>query len=141
MRNINIITMDHVKYSAFVVARKIMSWDEPIPEFETRYKNSLESCIITPFQKFNGKFLYSSFVDKSAILFYLMIKNHPFKNGNKRMALMTLLTFLFLNNKWLKVDIKVLYNLTVWTASSPSDAKEELIGYIKKFIKKNLIAF
>jgi death-on-curing protein len=53
-----------------------------------------------------GKRLYPTLVATAAILFYLMIKNHPFQNGNKRIAITTLLTFLYNNNKWLRADIQ-----------------------------------
>lgn len=73
------------------------------------------------------------------MLFYLMIKNHPFVNGNKRIAMTTLLTFLYANNKWLKVDTQVMYNFTVWVAQSPPEFKEEVVKAIEKFIKKHII--
>ncbi|MCX6785530.1 MAG: Fic family protein [Candidatus Komeilibacteria bacterium] len=50
-----------------------------------------------PYQTFGGKQLYPGLIKKSAILFYLMIKNHPFQNGNKRIAMTTLFYFLYKN--------------------------------------------
>lgn len=75
---------------------------------------------------------------KAAVLFYLLIKNHPFQNGNKRIAATSLLVFLFLNKKWLEVDNQTLYNTARWVAESPPEAKEEIVRFIEKFIKKNL---
>ncbi|MFH1412441.1 MAG: type II toxin-antitoxin system death-on-curing family toxin [bacterium] len=138
MRTIIQITVDKIKFIAHRLAIDTMSWDEPIPEFETRFPNILESCIMTPFQKFNKKYLYPGLIAKTAILFYLLIKNHPFQNGNKRIAITTLLIFLYLNKKWLSVDKKVLYNTAVWVAQSPPEAKEEIVKYTEKFIKKNI---
>ena len=108
-----LITIEEVRYIAHRLAANTMGWDEPIPEFDTRYPNVLESCISVPFQKYEKKFLYKGLCGKAAILFYLLIKNHPFQNGNKRVAVTALLVFLFLNEKWLKVDKKVLYNTAV----------------------------
>lgn len=68
-----------------------------------------------------------------------MIKNHPFQNGNKRIAITTLFVFLHKNKKWLKVNIQELYNFTVWVASSPQKVKEETVGVIGKFLKSYLI--
>jgi death-on-curing protein len=73
----------------------------------------------TPFQTFGGKFLYPRFLTRGSMLFYFMIKNHAFENANKRIAITTLLTFLYTNKKWLKADIQELYNFTVWLAQSP----------------------
>ena len=77
------LSVKEIKFGAHTLASKTMSWNEPIPEFSTRYPNILESCITVPFQKYGGKELYRGLAAKAAILFYLMIKNHPFQNGNK----------------------------------------------------------
>jgi len=68
-----------------------------------------------------------------------LIKNHPFQNGNKRIAITTLLVFLDKNDKWLRVDNVEFYNFAVWVASSPADVKEETVAAIEKFVKKNLV--
>lgn len=130
------MTVDEIKYTALRLAKDTMSWDEPIPEFETRYPHILESCIITPFQRFNNKFLYKGLTGKAALLFYLLIKNHPFQNGNKRIAITTLLIFLLINGYWLKADTMTLYNTALWVARSPADGKDEVIKYIRKFVEK-----
>jgi len=139
MSKIKQISVGQIKYTAHILAVKTMSWDEPIPGFDTRHPHVLESCIITPFQKFDKKVLYKGLCEKAAVLFYLLIKNHPFQNGNKRIAVTSLLIFLLLNNKWLKVDKKILYNTSVWIAESPPEAKEEAVKYLGKFIKKYLV--
>lgn len=72
------------------------------------------------------------------MLFYLMIKNHPFENGNKRIAMTTLLTFLYANNKWLKADTQELYNFTKWIAESPAQFKDEVVKAIEKFLKSHI---
>jgi len=135
------LKIEEIKYLAHRLALDTMSWDEPIPEFETRYPNVLESCIATPFQKFERHSLYSGVNGKGAVLFYLLIKNHPFQNGNKRLAVTSLLIFLFKNDKWLKVDSKELYNLAVWVAQSPTLAKDQMLIFISNFIKKYLASF
>lgn len=60
-------------------------------------KGLLESALAQPQQTFNGCYLYRTIFDKAAILLYSMIKNHPFIDGNKRMALTTASVFLTLN--------------------------------------------
>ena len=133
------ITIDIIQFTAHRLASKLMGWDEPIPEFETRYPNILESCINVPFQKFNRKYLYQGLAGKAAVLFYLMIKNHPFMNGNKRVAVTTLFVFLALNKKWIRVDNKELYNFAVWVAGSNAKLKNEVIKVVEGFIKMHLI--
>lgn len=134
----HIITIADVEYLAFQLAKEHLSFDEPIPDFSTRFPNVLESCVVTPFQSFSGKALYPTLVAKASIFFYLMIKNHPFQNGNKRIAITTVLTFLFSNGKWLKADAQELYNFTVWVAQSPSEFKEQVVSAIQQFIRGHL---
>jgi len=129
------ITVKQVEHITFRVAQEVWSFNEPIPNFSTRLPNILESCLATPFQTFGGKFLYPSFLTRASMLFYFMIKNHPFQNGNKRVATTTLFTFLFVNKKWLIADTQELYNFTVWVAQSPPQFKDEVIKAIEKFLK------
>ena len=133
------ITVKEVEYIAFRLAKELLSFNEPIPDFSTRFPNILESCLSVPFQIFGGKSLYPTLASKAAILFYLMIKNRPFQNGNKRIAMTTLFVFLYKNKKWLKVDTQELYNFTVWVASSPPSVKDQTVKAIEKFLKDHLV--
>ncbi len=135
------ITEEQVQLTAFKLAQKHLAFDEPIPDFKTRFSNILESCITLPFQKVYGKQLYPKLVDKAAILFYLMIKNHPFQNGNKRIALTTVLMFLSKHNKWLRSDTKDLYNFTIWVARSKAEDKDFVLLAAKQFFTKHLVKF
>ena len=133
------ITVKEVEYIAFRLAQERLSFDEPIPDFSTRFPSILESCLAAPFQSFSQKSLYPTLLSKASILFYLMIKNHPFQNGNKRIAMTTLFVFLYKNKKWLKVDTQELYNFTVWIAQSPPKFKEETVKAIEKFLKAYMV--
>ena len=133
------ITLKELEYIAFKLAQETMSFNEPIPDFSTRFPNILESCLAIPFQTFAKKSLYSTFLAKASMLFYLMIKNHPFQNGNKRIAMTTLFVFLYKNKKWIKVDAQELYNFTVWIASSPAKFKDEAVKAIEKFLKESIV--
>jgi death-on-curing family protein len=133
------ITIKEVEYTAFRLAKELLTYNEPIPDFGTRFPNILESCLATPFQKFSKKSLYPGLISKASILFYLMLKNHPFQNGNKRIAVTTLLVFLYMNKKWIKADIQEMYNFAVWVAQSPAPFKEEVVKAIEKFLKSHLI--
>lgn len=134
------ITLAEVEYIALRLAKELLEFDEPIPDFSTRFPNTLESCLAVPFQKFTRKDVYKGLIVKASILFYLLIKNHPFQNGNKRIAMTTLFVFLYKNQKWLKVDEKELYNFAVWVAQSPARLKDEVVKGIEKFLKTYLVA-
>ncbi|MBS3819401.1 type II toxin-antitoxin system death-on-curing family toxin [bacterium] len=133
------IHVKEVEYIAFRLAKERLAFDKPIPNFSTRYPHILESCLATPFQSFSKKSLYPGLLSKASILFYLLIKNHPFQNGNKRIAMTTLLVFLYKNKKWIKVDNQELYNFTVWVAQSPPKVKDETVKAIEKFLKTHMV--
>lgn len=133
------LTLQQVEYVAFRLAKELLSYDEPIPDFGTRFPHILEGCIAQPFQSFGGRRFYGGLVGKAAILFYLMIKNHPFQNGNKRIAMATLFYFLHKNNKWLRVDNQELYNFAKWVAASNAKLKDETVAAAEKFIQTYLV--
>jgi death-on-curing family protein len=134
------ITVRDVEHVAVRLAVELLSFSEPIPDYSTRFPNILESCLAAPFQTFDGKSLYPTLLDKAALLFYLMIKNHPFRNGNKRIAMTTLFVFLYMNKKWLRVDPQALYNFTVWIAASPASLKDDTVRGIARFMKIHLMS-
>lgn len=134
-----IITVAQVEEIAHKMAKIQMDWDEPIPDFGTRYPGKLESCLVQASQTYNKKDLYPTMNDKASVMFYLLIKNHPFFNGNKRMAVTTTITFLLLNRKWLKVENEQLYNLAVWVAKSDPQGMDGVVLAIKKILSRNLI--
>lgn len=138
-QTISKLTLKDVEYIAFSLAQETLSFNEPIPDFSTRYPDRLESCISAPFQTFDKKDLYKSLYAKASVIFYLMNKNHPFQNGNKRLAMTTLFVFFAMNKKWLKVDLQELYNFAIWVASSPPIAKDEVIHTIQKFLKRYVV--
>ncbi|OGD37126.1 MAG: hypothetical protein A2V45_13530 [Candidatus Aminicenantes bacterium RBG_19FT_COMBO_58_17] len=132
------ISVKEVEYIAFRLAQEWLSFNEPIPDFSTRFPNILESCLAAPFQSFSRKSLYPTLISRAGMLFYLLIKNHPFQNGNKRIAITALLVFLYKNRKWIEVDTQELFNFTVWIAQSPARYKEEAVWAIEKFLKDHI---
>lgn len=138
-KNVKKITIEEVEGFSWSFANEHLEWGEPIPKFGTRNPGVLEGCLNSPFQSLSGKDLYPSLLDKAAILFYLMIKDHPFQNGNKRIALLTLLLFLYKNGKWVEVDIETLYELTKIVAKSKPEEKNQVVKEIKGFIEEFIV--
>lgn len=130
-------TLAEVEYVAFRLAKELMEYGEPIPPFDTRYPDKLESCLQTPFQTFNKRGLYKTFEKKASILFYLMIKNHPFQNGNKRVAVVTLYYFMKSNARNLKVGNMDLYQFAKKVAASDPADKSKVVQEIENFITKH----
>jgi len=57
----------------------------------------LESAIEAPFAAFAGVSNHPTVQKKAARLAYGLIKNHPFVDGNKRVGILAMMTFLELN--------------------------------------------
>lgn len=132
------LSVEDIEYTVHRLAKETLAWQEPIPDWSTRYSDALERSLDQPFQSFGGKQLYPGLLKKSAILFYLMIKNHPFQNGNKRIAMVTLFYFLYRNKKWIKVDDRELYNFAKWVAESNPKLKDDTVSATETFLKSYL---
>jgi len=139
MTRIKKLTIAEVEYVSFYLAKKFMTWNEPIPEFGTRYANVLESCLDAPFSTFANKDLYRGLVGKASILFYFLIKNHPFKNGNKRIAMMALLYFLYKNGYWLKITNEEMYIFARQVAESRPKLKDATVFTIQGFLRAYIV--
>ncbi|QQG43185.1 MAG: type II toxin-antitoxin system death-on-curing family toxin [Candidatus Daviesbacteria bacterium] len=129
------------EFLCFDLARELMTFQEPIPNYSTRDNGLLESSLGAPKQTFGGKFLYPTLEKQAAILFYSLIKNHPFKNGNKRIAVMALLAFLSLNGKWINIDPLALYTLAFAVSESDPKDKNKILKIIEKRVMENLVNF
>ena len=62
-----------------------------------REEGMLDSALNAPFQTFGGEDAYPSLQQKAARLCFGLVKNHPFVDGNKRIGMYVMLTFLEVN--------------------------------------------
>ncbi|MDE3089764.1 MAG: type II toxin-antitoxin system death-on-curing family toxin [Chloroflexota bacterium] len=102
---------------------------------EMRDLGLLESALATPRQTMFREELYPDVVSKAAILVYLLIKNHPFVDGNKRTGLLCLLRFLAVNGFVLDVDNDDLYQFTVDVATSKL-SKDAIGAWLNAHLRK-----
>ncbi|MEO0075442.1 MAG: virulence protein RhuM/Fic/DOC family protein [candidate division WOR-3 bacterium] len=92
------------------------------------------------YQTFGKKELYPSVEDKAAHLLYLIIKDHPFVDGNKRSAAFLFVYFLDKNNYLFKktgerkINDNALTALALLIAESNPKDKETMIKIIKNLI-------
>lgn len=107
-----------------------------------RDRGLFESALNTIYQSFSKKELYPSFEEKAANLLYLIIKNHPFVDGNKRIGALLFLKFLYENlskeELFNKFNSNTLTALCYLVAASPPERKEQLIKLIMNFISFEL---
>jgi len=64
-----------------------------------------------------GQAAYPTIVEKAAALFHSLISNHPFHNGNKRTAVLSMDAFLMGNGYSIALDNDRMYELAQDTAS------------------------
>ena len=133
------LSLGEVEYIAYTLALDWFDQDEPIPEFSTRYPDKLESCLQQPFTSFQGLDPYPTLSDKSAILFYLLTKNHPFLNGNKRLAVTIMLNFVAKNGKWIDASPIALYKIAILVAESKPIEKDEVIEGLTRFLREHTV--
>lgn len=141
VHNFKFLKIEDFEFLCFDLARELMSYKEPIPDYSEKDQALLESALANPKQMFDGKLLYPSLAKQAAIIFYSLIKNHPFQNGNKRIAVMGLLTHLGLNSKWVHIDPIDLYKLACKISESKASDKDKMLGLIEIEIEKYLIDF
>lgn len=110
--------------------------------FGQEYEGKFESSIATIYQSFGGQELYPSLEEKSANLLYLIIKNHGFVDGNKRIGSILFVYYLAKNkflcrqNGEVKINDNTLVALALLIAQSKPEDKEILIKLIIKLIQE-----
>lgn len=90
----------------------------------------LDSALNTSFQTFEGKELYPSLEEKGARLGFNLVSNHAFVDGNKRIGLLVMLTFLEINGINLKFTDDELVKIGLSLASGQM-TYENLFDWIK----------
>ncbi len=102
-----------------------------------RDTNLLKSALEIPFQTFDGKELYPSTIEKALKLLELVIKNHPFVDGNKRTGYVLFTLYLELNNFYIKATEEEKYEFIMNIAKGRYNFQEMLkwaeIHIIKNF--------
>ena len=91
------------------------------------------------FQTYLGTELYPSFEEKAANLFYFLVKNHSFLDGNKRIAAALFIYFLYKNNRLYengrkRISDETIVAMTLMVASSRPEEKELMISVIINFL-------
>lgn len=86
--------------------------------FEIVNASGLLSALTTPFQSVFGQDSFPTLVDKAGALVFLLIANHPFRDGNKRIAGAALRLFLERNGRPLQADRVALEHFTVRVAQA-----------------------
>ena len=110
--------------------------------FGSEKDGSFKSSIEQIYQTFDGTELYPSVEEKAAMLLYLVVKNHSFVDGNKRIAATLFLWFMQNNgvlynaNGTKRISDGTLVALTLMIAESRADEKDVILKVIVNLINK-----
>ena len=95
-----------------------------------RDEGLLDSALEGIYQSFGGKELYPSKEEKGARLGYTLISNHAFLDGNKRIGMYVMLTFLEVNGIKIECSNEDIVEAGIGVASGEMDY-EGLLSWVK----------
>ena len=100
-----------------------------------RDRNLLSSALYMPESSFDGKYLHETIPAMAAAYTFHICQNHPFMDGNKRVALASSLVFLDINGYELNCENEILFNEIMGVAKGEVK-KDDLIKFYEKYSKK-----
>ncbi len=131
-----------ITYDECIDVIKRLKFNESSELFALERNKGLDSIINTIYQTYDNKELYPTFEEKAANLLYLLVKNHVFIDGNKRIAATLFIYFLsihnrlFIDNKQV-IDNNTLVALTLLIAESNPKEKEVITDLVMNFLNTN----
>ena len=102
--------------------------------FEVVNSPGLISALITPFQSTFGQASFPTLLDKAAALVFLLIANHPFRDGNKRIAGASLRLFLERNGRPLRASPEELRAFCATVAQCHDPRDQRILGWLSEHV-------
>ncbi|CAG0969855.1 Toxin Doc [Myxococcaceae bacterium] len=94
---------------------------------------ALESALAQPKAAFAGRDLHRTLAEKAAALGFSLAKNHPFVDGNKRVAHAAMETFLVLNGREVQASVDEQERLMLELASGEI-SRDELAAWLRNHL-------
>jgi death-on-curing protein len=88
-----------------------------------------------PAATYRGEYLHHGLPEMAAAYLFYICRNHPFVDGNKRAALATALTFLWLNGPRLGANEDELTELVMVVAAGKT-GKPEIAVFLKQHVRR-----
>ena len=130
-----------IKYDDCLQVIEKLRFNQESTLFAVERDKGLESIIGNIYQSFAGQDIYKSIEEKGANFLYLIVKNHVFADGNKRIAATLFIYFLnfygilYKEGKQ-KIDNNTLAALTLLIAESNPKEKEVIIDLVINFLNE-----
>ena len=128
-----------ITYEDCITIINSLKYKEESELFGIERDKGLKAIIGNVYQSFSGQDIYNSIEEKAANLLYLIVKNHVFIDGNKRIAATLFIFFLkfygiLYNENGKVIDNHALTALTLLVAESNPKEKEVMIDLIMNFL-------
>ncbi len=116
-----------------------LRFNEESSLFAVERDKGLESIIGNIYQSFAGQDIYKSIEEKASNFLYLIVKNHVFADGNKRIAATLFIYFLnfydiLYKNGKKTIDNNTLAALTLLIAESNPKEKDIIVDLVMNFL-------
>jgi death-on-curing family protein len=135
-----ILDYDEAKEEIEKLKTNLITKKEATNLFGMERENSFKGIIRNVYQTFGGEDLLPNIEEKASNLFYYIVKDHPFTDGNKRIGAFMFVLFLSKNNYLyddsgeLKINSNTLVALALLIAESNPSEKELIIKLISNLI-------
>ena len=128
-----------IKYDDCIKIINKLRFNEESDIFAIERNKGLEAIIGNIYQTFDGVDVYKSVEEKAANFLYMIVKNHVFVDGNKRIAATLFIYFLSFYDILYKdnnhvIDNNTLASLTLLIAQSNPKEKEVMIDLVMNFL-------
>lgn len=135
-------SLKQIKYEDCKLIIENLKFNEKSNLFAVERDRGLEAIIGNIYQSFDGEYIYKSVEEKAANFLYLIVKNHVFVDGNKRIAATLFIYFLEFYNILYKdnkqvIDNNTLAALTLLIAESNPKEKNILVDLVTNFLNNN----
>ena len=128
-----------IKYDDCIKIINKLRFNEESDIFAIERNKGLEAIIGNIYQTFDGVDVYKNVEEKAANFIYMIVKNHVFVDGNKRIAATLFIYFLSFYDILYKdnnqtIDNNTLASLTLLIAQSNPKEKEVMIDLVMNFL-------
>lgn len=131
-----------IEYSECIEVINKLRFNEESSLFAVERDKGLESIIGNIYQSFAGQDIYKSIEEKGANFLYLIVKNHVFADGNKRIAATLFIYFLnfygiLYKDRKQTIDNNTLTALTLLIAEANPKEKDVIIDLVMNFLNND----
>ena len=144
-KGLNKLEAKRITTEEFLKVVRDMKSDFASDVFAVPKDESFSSSVNQIYQTFDGAELYPTLEEKAAMLLYLIVKNHSFADGNKRIGASCFLYFLNQNDMLYQndkpiIDNATLFALTLLIATSKPEEKETVKQIILSVLNRREIS-